>query len=128
MSRPITFLVSGLALIIGISLGAFATHRYDGFIDRIFISSTAAEEIDATITVFRIRQTNTKGVVETLERRLDDALMRLGANYATGPIVVNKALKKAKEYRAEFPRTTSLDFVADAVARTLALGRDENAH
>jgi hypothetical protein len=112
--------------VVGAAIGVFATYQYQNFINRIFLSATAAEEVDAMVRALRkLRESRTDGVMERLEERLDDALLRLGASYETGPRIVPTALEAARTYRVEFPRKTSSEFIDATVAKTLSLNSEQ---
>ena len=115
-------LIAAGSLVVGASVGVVATYKYQNFINHIFLTATAGEEVEELVRVLRkLREPNTDGLVERLERRLDDALLRLGASYEVGPRIGPTALEAARKYRAEFPRKTSNEYVDATVAKTLSI-------
>ena len=122
MTKFCILIIATGSLLVGVLVGGVATYKYQNFINRISLTATAAEEADAMVRViWKLRESKPEGVMERLEERLDDALLRLGASYEVGPKIGPAALEAARKYRAEFPRKTSNAYVDAAVAKTLSI-------
>ncbi len=127
MSKTRALLFALAALIIGGVAGGWGVSKFWGRFTGDLSASSMAAEASTTVRILeRLRDSNTTGAVESLEIKLDGALIGLGAfipeipESRRDPMYI-RAVEIARDYRDKFPRTNDSPEISDGVARAFSL-------
>ncbi len=105
-------------------IGEYRASRFLGifFSDGSNLSTILAIK-EKVFILSKLRDGETEGAIETLEKTLDHDLMRFSVGIHSSEHIkkeAKKALKVAKDYRSKFSRTTNHPETDQAVASALA--------
>ena len=127
MNKLRTILLVLGAFAIGAAAGGWGASRFFRRTAVGSLTDSVAAQASATIlTLERIREGNTAGAIELQEAGLDGQLCVLSEFLPAAPHTVFDSMKldcirRARDYRAKFPRTNSPPDTAEGVARAFRL-------
>jgi hypothetical protein len=124
--RKKVFLLALAAFLIGVVCGAWGLGQFYGrFMNTLVASSLAADANLAVATLQCLHSGKETNAVELIEIKLDGDVVGLGAllgevpNSRRDPTNI-KVLKRARDYRAKFPRKTD-SLTDEGIRRAFAL-------
>ena len=116
--------------VLGTAIGFGLSYWFGSSFARELTSSSAAAGVSTTVSVLqRLRNSDTNGAINLLETLLDGDLISLhGALESVPPAkrdaMYVKALKRARDYRAQYPHSSGHATVNAAVSDALKMADD----